>query len=311
MTTLTPDLILDEPQVAGPLAVFPVLGVPSTLAFRSFAQAVGLGAFVKEHDEGAQVRELVFGNPTDQPVLLLEGEEVLGAQQNRTFDVSILAPAGGHLRVPVSCMEQGRWDGARAAEHFAPAPQTADPAMRRAKRLRTNAVGRADQGEVWDGVVARMAAHSVDSESAAMHDVYEGRRQDLAVLAGAVFPVPDQIGAVATVAGRPVALDVVTCAGVFADLFPRLAQGYALEAIDKHSVAVDRDRVERFVRAATAAPRARAQAPGIGEAFAISTATVSGGGVVHDGELIQLSAFPGEAPPRGRIAKPGRRRPRA
>jgi hypothetical protein len=43
---------------------------------------------------GASVNDLLVLNPTDVDVLLYEGEEVLGAQQNRTFDVSVLVPAG-------------------------------------------------------------------------------------------------------------------------------------------------------------------------------------------------------------------------
>ncbi|MBA3584976.1 MAG: hypothetical protein H0W36_10710 [Gemmatimonadetes bacterium] len=144
-----------------------------------------------------------------------------------------------------------------------------------------------------------------------MHDVYEARRHDLSALTGAIFPIPDQIGALATIAGRPVALDVVTRPDVFADLLPRLAQGYALEAVDQRPATPDRDRVERFARAATSTSRSRTHAPGMGEGFAISTAQISGAGVLIDRELIQLSAFPGESPRGGRIAPPRRRRPGA
>ena len=61
----------------------------------------------------ASVRALVIENPTDLPLLVYEGEEVLGAQQNRTFDDSVLVASGEKLRVDVSCVEAGRWDGSR------------------------------------------------------------------------------------------------------------------------------------------------------------------------------------------------------
>jgi hypothetical protein len=99
MTTLTKDYTLGEPQVAGPLAVFPIFGPDPLLEYRTFSQAAELGAFVKELDGGASVGELVIENPTDLPLLVYEGEEVLGAQQNRIFDVSVLVAAGsGELR---------------------------------------------------------------------------------------------------------------------------------------------------------------------------------------------------------------------
>src|SRR4051794_24633311 len=131
MSTLAPVLAsyLDEAplvspaEVSGALAIFPLLGPMPVLEYQSFAQGRAAGVTIKELGDGASVRDLVVHNPTDVPVLLFEGEEVLGAQQNRTFDVSVLVPARSTLTVPVSCVEAGRWDGLRHSESFAPAPQ--------------------------------------------------------------------------------------------------------------------------------------------------------------------------------------------
>jgi hypothetical protein len=114
---------LGEPQVAGPLAVFPVFGPPARLAYRAFVQAAELGACVKELDAGAVVARLAVQNPTDEPLLVYEGEEVLGAQQNRSFDASALVPAGERIELPVSCVEQGRWDHTRHGEALRPSPR--------------------------------------------------------------------------------------------------------------------------------------------------------------------------------------------
>src|SRR4051794_28805881 len=87
-------------DVVGPLAVFPLVAEsPPAQRYLPFASAVGRGATVTELESGAQVNDLVFTNPLDVPVLLYEGEEVLGAQQNRTFDTSILVAAGTKLQV--------------------------------------------------------------------------------------------------------------------------------------------------------------------------------------------------------------------
>ena len=110
MTTLTQDLNLAAPQTAGPLTVFPIIGRPGRLAYRAFTQAIELGAFVKELDGGASVGELRLENPTDLALLVYEGEEVLGAQQNRSFDASVLIEAGHGANLHVTCVEHGRWD---------------------------------------------------------------------------------------------------------------------------------------------------------------------------------------------------------
>lgn len=144
MPTIAPHLAVQitvaEPTAVGPLAVFPLIADRSpSVRYVSFAEAIQRGAVVKELGGGASVNDLVVHNPLDVPVLLYEGEEVLGAQQNRTFDVSVLVAAASVLQVPVSCVEAGRWDRGRYDEAFAPAPQTANPRLRRMKNTQARA----------------------------------------------------------------------------------------------------------------------------------------------------------------------------
>jgi ARG/rhodanese/phosphatase superfamily protein len=324
MTTIIEGFRLGEPQAAGPLVVFPVFGPDPRLQYRAFSQAMGLGALIKELDSGASVRELLVENPTDQPVLIFEGEAVLGAQQNRTFDVSVLVGAGAGARVPVSCVEAGRWDGTRHSDHFAPAPQAADPSLRRVKRVRSNLAAAAgmpavaDQSEVWDVVGRRLADHDIESGSSAMADLYDAKRGDLAALADVVAPVEGQIGALAEVAGRPAALDLVSRADVFAALLPRLAQGYALDALDADVDEANQRAAEGFLHSALEAPRREVDTPGLGRGLVISATGIEGAGLEHEPELIQLSAFPaGEPGPNSQpqsveagrpIIRPSRRR---
>jgi hypothetical protein len=288
---------LGEPQPAGPLAVYPVFGPPARFAYRAFVQAAELGAVVKELDSGAAVRALLVDNRTDLPLLVYEGEEVLGAQQNRTFDV----PAGERLEVPVSCVEQGRWDSRRHREAFRPSPQAADPSLRRLKRATANAIGRPDQGEVWQEVGTRLAGHGVDSASAAMSDLDERRRGDLDKLGRAVRHVEGQVGAVACVSGRPTALDLVSRADVLVALLPPLAQGYALDALGSAEHGPDPETADDFLRAALAAPRVERPVPPAGSGVAELSRSERPGGLARSGEAPR-PARPG--PRRRRTALP-------
>src|ERR1700755_2929353 len=167
---LAAPLRVGDPDVHGPLAVFPRSGPPPVAEYVSFADGVARGRIVKELEGGASVNDLVVLNPSDVNVLLYEGEEVLGAQQNRTFDVSVLVAAGRSLRVPVSCVEHGRWDGARRHEAFTPAPQAAYPSLRAMKNRAAHA--RVATGEV----AAKSSRLDVASTTGATHDIYEDRR---------------------------------------------------------------------------------------------------------------------------------------
>ena len=63
------------------------------------------------------------------------------------------------------------------------------------------------------------------------------------------------MGALALVAGRPVALDLVSRADAFASLLPRLAQGYALDALHAEDAEADPFEAERFLDSALRATR--------------------------------------------------------
>ncbi|MDP9385249.1 MAG: hypothetical protein M3P50_08460, partial [Actinomycetota bacterium] len=248
-------LRLGEPDVHGPLAVFPVFGPTPVLEYVSFARARAYGISIRELPSGASVNDLVVLNPTDHTVLLYEGEEILGAQQNRTFDVSVLVGPRSELQVPVSCVEAGRWDGRRSEEEFSPAPQAAYPALRsrknRAARLSVAAgmAPRAAQGEVWEEVAHKSARMDVASATGAMHDIYDGRRDRLAEVQRAVRIHGGQTGALLAIGGRPVVLDHVSRPDVFAGLHAPLLQGYALDALEAQGApeAPDAERAAAFL----------------------------------------------------------------
>jgi hypothetical protein len=70
---------------------------------------------VTEVSREGSVPDLCLVNDADRPVLLLDGEELRGAKQNRVLNLTILAPARKTIVVPVSCVEQGRWAHRSAA----------------------------------------------------------------------------------------------------------------------------------------------------------------------------------------------------
>jgi hypothetical protein len=269
------------------------------------------------------VNDLVVANPGDEPVLLYEGEEVLGAQQNRTFDVSVLVPERGRLRVPVSCVEAGRWDHSRHGEEFRPAPQAAYPDLRRVKnlhareRVASGMDARADQSQVWAEVAAKSARHGVHSPTGAMHDLYEARRGRLAELTGAVGRRDGQLGALASIGGRFAVLDFVSRADVFAALHAPLVQGYALDALETEEKDVlTLEEAGAFLALVTASAADARPAIGLGRDLTFESAGVCGSALALDDELVQLTAFPSDPPnpsrasasERTRIRRPSRRR---
>ena len=306
------------PDVAGPLAVYPLIGPVPALQYLSFAQGVAQGVTLGELQEGASVRDLVIQNPTALPVLLFEGEEVLGAQQNRTFDISMLVPAGAKMTVPVSCVEAGRWDGARHAEAFTPAPQAAYPSLRRmknahaARAVQAGAPARADQSAVWAEVADRGGRHSAPAPTQAMHDVFEHRRRELDEITASIEMHCSQTGMLAWVGDRFAVLDRVSQPDALESLFAPLVQGYALDALEttRPQKPPSVDEAGAFLERILALPVAEHDGIGLGRSVRVAAgASMSGAGVLADGEVVQLSVFPDAPPDRAhvRVRRPSRR----
>ena len=244
-------------------------------------------------------------------MLFYEGEEVRGAQQDRTLDVSVLVPARSRVKVPVSCVEHGRWDGSRHQEPFWPAPASAYPSLRRLKNVAAQASGRASQGEVWSEVADKSERLGAVGDTGAMRDAFAAARDELDASTRAVTRRDGQLGAVACIAGKVAVLDWVGRPDVFAALHGPLVEGYALDAVEHMTVDLPPappsiGDVEAFIASVLSAPRRRRPAVGLGEDVRFASGAASGAALEADGEVVALTAFPGEQP-KARMSRPSRR----
>ena len=64
---------------------------------------------ITEVSSGGSVPNIMVTNGTDKKVLIMDGEELVGAKQNRVANTTILLDANSRTVIPVSCTEQGRW----------------------------------------------------------------------------------------------------------------------------------------------------------------------------------------------------------
>ena len=224
--------IVGEPSVVGGLAVFPLSGGGEELSFGSFARGVSSGVTAKELPSGPSVNDIVISNPTGSLVLLLDGEEVLGAKQDRVFDGSVLVPAQSEVQVAVCCVERGRWDARGRSGRFSTSPQVSHPRLRGAMtRGRDRSSGRSSQEDVWASVNQSVIEMRATSVTFAMSDAYRSVTDRLDEMTARVPLRPEQRGAIAFVGGRFAALDWVANTNAYAELHARLVRGYAFDAV--------------------------------------------------------------------------------
>jgi hypothetical protein len=124
--------LLASVQVGDPLAVGAQTIVPLLRVVRApegapkatlLGEALAKGeATVTEVCLDGSVNEVRVRHAGTELLLLLDGDQLLGARQNRVFNASFLVMPGSDVVLPVSCVERGRWayQGDAAARHGVP-----------------------------------------------------------------------------------------------------------------------------------------------------------------------------------------------
>ncbi len=111
-------LTVEEPTVVGGVALFPLLSsVVGERPYLSGPTALADGLAVIHELDGGAVPSLVIETHASLPVLLVEGELLVGGRQNRVVNVTVLCPPGLATTVPVSCVEAGRWGAEQPMTH--------------------------------------------------------------------------------------------------------------------------------------------------------------------------------------------------
>jgi hypothetical protein len=289
---------LGAPQVHRNLALFPLVAqLDPRPAYLLLDEALERNlARVTEVSEGGSVPELAFENASAEKILLVDGDELVGAKQNRIVNLSILVGAGRKLVIPVSCVEQGRWSyrsrDFTAAHRTLFAKARARKAAHVSQSLRSTGSRSADQGQIWSDVSAKLAFCSVESDTEAMSDAYASRSQDLDAYSAAFRPEPRQRGAVIAIDGKPVGLELFDGAQAFSKYFGKLVRSYALDAIETangKTLCPSEADVRRFIDALLSADAEQFPALGEGQDIRLHSERVAGGALAAEGRVVHLA----------------------
>lgn len=297
MSFQLPRLQVGQPLACNSLTVFPLYaeaGPPIDYQLADEAIQAGTVA-VQEVTEGGSVPELLVENTGDCRVLFLEGEELRGAKQNRVLNTSILVTAKSRIKVPVSCVEQGRWR--HTSKHFSSA-QTRSPHSLHyqlkssvSNSLKRQAGHRSDQRAVWQEVEKKQAAFGFSSPTAALADTYDNLagkmteyRERLQYPAGAV-------GVAVAVGPQVVCVDLFDKPATCRKAWDRLLSGCIIDVLDGTAGAgqVAADAVSRMMAESQAAVWTEAPAVGDGREFRAEFNGSVGSALMLEGTVIHLN----------------------
>jgi len=315
-------LEIGQAAVAGNLALLPLIAGRHSAAdpphYFLYQQAQDAGLVsVEEVSEAGSVGTLRVANRADRPVLMVEGEVLLGMKQTRVLNITILVPAMSVLKVPVSCVESGRWQSVseeatgKAAVNLAPSVRAAKT-VTVARSMRSARSFASDQHAVWAGVDRILDGHGADAPSRSYADLAARHSRPLTDLAATIEPVPGQVGVIACVAGRVACADMFEAPEVLASMWAGLVASYQAEAAmsDTKPLGARADAAaRRWFRSIAAGSPSVGPGLGAGSHLTVVAPDLEAAALVHEGRVVHLSAFPAhQSASPTRFVSPARRR---
>lgn len=313
--------VVDAVQ-AGELQIFGVRWRPLKDAdYQTLDEAMAGGVLqVTEVSDAGSVPELTVTNNGATRVLLIAGEQLVGAKQNRVLNASVMVAPRSVTKIPVSCVERGRW-GYRS-RMFGSSGSSSHYYLRRmmSKSVsRSYAIcrsPRADQSEVWEEVDRKLDSMGSFSDSDALEQAYEDYHDRLSrMLAGVRVPEGCN-GVVFAFDGRIAGMDLFDKPETLVKLLPKLAKAYGIDALEaarrrqasrqrpdapaqaesaetgsSEAKTVDRHAVGSWLRAAAGARFQKFPSAGLGEDVRIESKEAVGAGLIVQEQPVHVELF--------------------
>ena len=180
---------------------------------------------VEEVSREGSVPTLLVTNHLEKPVLILEGDLLIGGKQNRLSNSSVLIPKKTKMPLPVSCVEHGRWHHksprpesthpeatqteSTHPEAFAPSLDCiAAPVHRELKRAKLSQQPVSVQMKVWDSIENVQQARAYCSETSDHEELLQISRSELEDFLESTHCPDDAVGVAVVVGEDSYALDL-------------------------------------------------------------------------------------------------------
>ncbi|MGB9837604.1 ARPP-1 family domain-containing protein [Methanothermobacter sp.] len=320
-----------KPQVSGQMEVIPLRAPEGSQNYITLKEAMSNDLIsIGEVDEYGSVTKVLAVNRAAEPVLIIDGEELEGAKQNRVANATVLVPEKSETIIPVSCVEQGRWsytskefrDPERVAALNVRVTKTRtvtenlENLGRRAEidyavtdenvirdnfeDIRETNIGNqeellqvycARQSSVWDEVNRLHRRTGSTSKTGAMADAYRKKRKTLEEFKKPFKPVKDQKGVLVAINGRIAGFEFISRSSVYRELHDKIIKSYAIEAMLHDEATYDPVDHEDFIERIMNSDEHRYPSPGYGIDHRYTSEGLVGSALTHAGEVIHSVFF--------------------
>ena len=245
--------------------------------------------------EHSTVNTVSCKNDSVTPLILIDGDEITGAMQNRIINDTLLIPAKSTINIPVSCTEHGRWhtkgEGAESRT-FKPSLYSANHSTR-SRKSRASYEERDYQGEVWDSISEFESRSNFKSMTSALNDSYENLKEKQNDYLNKFKIEEGQNGVIFIVNGELKGLELFYNHSIYKEYHEKLFRSYIIEAIVDEKLENEADRLDimRILENISNSQCKSFKSIGLGDNLKFSNDFGSGSGLVYEDELIHMTFY--------------------
>lgn len=252
---------------------------------------------ITELNEQGSVGEVKVTNNAVTPLLLLDGEEILGSKQNRIINTTIIIPAKSEKIIPVSCVEANRWDYNTRKFHY-----SNNMATSRVRRDKLNSINQSlrktnryisDQNKVWENISQTEMELGVNSTTSALHDTYIQRDNTIQEYKKAFKIQQQQNGLIVYINGELAGFEIIYNSTRYKQYHDKLLKSYIIDAISKQQ----EDYVEEYVKKEDLINKIRKskretyESIGLGTDYRFEDEDIMGSMMLLENDIINASFF--------------------
>jgi hypothetical protein len=242
---------------------------------------------------GGEVNFVELKNSGNKVVFIMTGEMISGAKQDRMLkDDVLISPKSDWLRVPVYCVEHGRWVTISPA--FKSSELVVPNALRQRARISEN------QSEVWDEIAASQDRLGIVSRTGTAMANYEDEdtRKEIAEYTERFADMPkltkNTVGVCVTTGSRIICVDIFANNALLMKYWNKLLKSYVMDAIHEAKSTIHKIETQGLLNALAHAHCVSIGTPGLGNLFKIETDFGKGSVLIHKANLVHMDFFPSD-----------------
>ena len=203
---------------------------------------------IAEVSEAGNVPKLFIQNHSTQPLFIMDGEELVGAKQNRITNSSFVISPHSTSTIPVSCVEQNRWN--YNSRNFSTSDNIIFNKGRKEKfqDVHNSSDYQTDQRKVWGNIHEKMSKLNSYNSTASMSDVYKDKDSALKDYVSKFKAQDNDIGVIYGIGDKIEGVDIFHGPYLFKHFLPKIIKSCVLEILDQqiHHSRIPATRFKKF-----------------------------------------------------------------